>query len=58
MQRNMIKPDRPQITIIYGVEKMGVAHRIIYRHTLRICNTYSQSKTKCLKLLSKYNNIV
>jgi len=44
------------MTVTQGVEKLRNAYRIIYRHTLRIGNTYSQSKTKCLKLLSKYNN--
>jgi len=53
----MFESDRPQMIIIYGVEKMRVAYRIIYRHTLKICNTYSQSKTKCLKFLSKRNII-
>jgi hypothetical protein len=40
----MIESDRPQMTIIYGVEKMRVAYRIIYRHTLKVCNNYVFSK--------------
>ena len=44
MWKNIVQPDRPQMTIQYGAWALH-GGKYAYRHTLRICNTYCFSTT-------------
>ena len=45
MWRNLVEPDRPQMTVKYSANKM----RFAYRHTLIIFNTYSFMTVKLIR---------